>query len=117
MDKYKRELEKRIEPIVPVVQPLREAHIDRIDVPESKEELKKRFATNWQKYEHEQKQKEKEKEKAAQPIPPIPAASAIHPQYLKPGEFPKPKKRTLQRAADNVQKDLEAKGYVDASRP
>jgi len=111
MDKYKRELEKRIEPIVPVAQPLREAHIDKIDVPESKEELKKRFATNWQRYEHEQK------EKAAQPISPIPAASAIHPQYLKPGELPKPKKRTLQRAADNVQKDLEAKGYTDASRP
>jgi len=118
LEKNKREIEKRIKPIVPVAQPLREAHIDRIDVPESKEELKKRFATGWQKYEHERKQKEK----AAQPIPPIPAASAIDPQYLKP-----PKKRTLRPIADdniqkpiaynNIQKDLEAKGYVDASRP
>ena len=107
MDKYKRELEKRIEPIVPVVAPLREAHIDKIDVPKIKrpggiagpEGVVKPI--NWQKWEQEHGKK-------------VPGAQEV---IDRSQEIPMPKKKRTLQAADRIQKDLEAKGYVDASRP
>jgi hypothetical protein len=104
MNKHKRELEKRIEPIVPVAQPLREAHIDRIDVPKIKRPYGIESPNgvvkpiNWQKWEQEHDKK-------------VPGA------VLRSDEIPIPRKKRTLQAAERIQKDLEAKGYVDASRP